>query len=44
MYVHLLREDVPEPDFFDALSPAVCDPDVTRVGRDGPRSIEAAGA
>jgi integrase len=43
-YVHLLPEDIPEPDFFDALAPAGCDPDVTQVGLDGPRSAEAVGA
>jgi integrase len=41
-YVHLLDEDVPEPTFFDALAPAMCDPDVTQMGRDGRDRVTAA--
>ena len=43
-YVHLLDEDVPEPNFFDELSPPACDTVVTQTGLNGLDQPQAAGA
>jgi len=42
-YVHLLDEDVPEPTFFDGLSPQICDTVVTQTGLNGLDGAQAAG-